>query len=824
MYKITKTVIVLFLIFFASQKILAATNYVSKTGGHISPFDSWANAATNIQNAVDVASAGDTVLVNDGTYYPDSQISVTKNIIVKSVNGAENTIVDGSNTNRCFYLQNKFSYLGPTIDGFTITKGYAYGNYPDYQGGGVYCQKGGLIKNCNISRNSADKRGAGVFCSDGGTIQNCTISGNSASYNGGGVICYNGTIQNCTISGNSASYNGGASCINCTVHNSIIYYNDAIEHPNYYIYHSTFEYNCTIPLAFGNGNISDSPILLDSGHIASNSPCVGAGNINFTSGSDIDGDSWVNPPAIGCDQPVLCTCTGQLSVSVSAKHNKIATGYSNNFYASVLGQSSRNQWSFDNGDTWQNTLGGYYSWNTSGVYKVILTAFNDTYPAGVSATLVVEVVEKQIYYVDINNVNPVSPYISWVTAATNIQPAIDNAIVPGDTVLVNDGFYYPTDQIYVTNNITVKSVNGAEKTIVDGNKIIRCFYLNNGSIIDGFTITNGNAHDGGGVHCKIGGIIQKCIISGNSASNDGGGIYCEVGGTIRYCAISGNSASDNAGGVCFVFGGTVQNCIISGNFASDNGGGVDYFEGGTIQNCTISENLASNEGGGLDCRDVTVQNCTITGNFASNAGGGVLCDGGTVQDCTISGNSTSYNGGGMYCEYHCTVQNSIISGNSASNDGGGVYCSYSGSLLNCTIIGNSAFDNGGGVYCYNGGTVMNSILWNNTDVNYFSYLSSNLYNCIENWTNLNNGIITNNPEFVDAASGNYRLESFSPCINVGTNMSWMWTATDLDGNPRLSGGTVDMGAYEYLPEPGIIWIVGLLELWIIGRNQRKITK
>ncbi len=49
-------------ILFVTQNLFAVTNYVSKTGAHVSPFISWANAATNIQVAVDVAGAGDMVL------------------------------------------------------------------------------------------------------------------------------------------------------------------------------------------------------------------------------------------------------------------------------------------------------------------------------------------------------------------------------------------------------------------------------------------------------------------------------------------------------------------------------------------------------------------------------------------------------------------------------------------------------------------------------------------------------------------------------------------------------------------------------------------
>ena len=66
--KYIKLISVLLIIFLTSSKIFAVTNYVSKTGGHISPFNSWANAATNIQAAVAVAVPNDIVLVTNGIY------------------------------------------------------------------------------------------------------------------------------------------------------------------------------------------------------------------------------------------------------------------------------------------------------------------------------------------------------------------------------------------------------------------------------------------------------------------------------------------------------------------------------------------------------------------------------------------------------------------------------------------------------------------------------------------------------------------------------------------------------------------------------------
>ena len=111
------------------------------------------------------------------------------------------------------------------------------------------------------------------------------------------------------------------------------------------------------------------------------------------------------------------------------------------------------------------------------------------------------------------------PYASWETAATNI---IDGIGSNADLVLVADGIYYPSEEIYIASEMTVKSVNGAKKTIIDGSGLHRVFHLagNTNIIVDGFTITNGFIDGmigrGGGVICHKG-TIQYCIISGNKA-------------------------------------------------------------------------------------------------------------------------------------------------------------------------------------------------------------------------------------------------------------------------------------------------------------------
>ena len=128
-----------------------------------------------------------------------------------------------------------------------------------------------------------------------------------------------------------------------------------------------------------------------------------------------------------------------------------------------------------------------------------------------------------------------------------------------------------------------------------------------------------------------------------------------------------------------------------------------------------------------------------------------------------------------------------------------------------------ASDYGGGIVCVDGGTIINTIIYENQ-----ATASNNNWQVSGSGVSLSycctfpiagipggNGCITNNPEFVVPGS-DYHLQELSPCRNSGSNMLWMTSATDLDGNPRITGDTVDMGCYEYIPEPGLFIIYYLL--------------
>jgi len=227
----------------------------------------------------------------------------------------------------------------------------------------------------------------------------------------------------------------------------------------------------------------------------------------------------------------------------------------------------------------------------------------------------------------------VPPYATWANAARVIQDAVD-ASANGDQILVTNGTYltggrtvmvvdtnlfttnFFFNRVVVDKQLTLRSVNGPQFTLIDGQKAGRCVSLTNNVIMSGFTLTNGLLNNsGGGVCCAdTTTVVSNCTISGNVASsnNFGGGAY---GGTLNNCTLTGNSAA-YGGGAC---NGILYNCILTGNSASQGGGAY----AGALSNCALTKNSADSGGGAYTS---TLENCTLTGNSASLGGGAYGAD------------------------------------------------------------------------------------------------------------------------------------------------------------------------------------------------------
>ena len=92
------------------------------------------------------------------------------------------------------------------------------------------------------------------------------------------------------------------------------------------------------------------------------------------------------------------------------------------------------------------------------------------------------------HYVSLTSANPTPPYTNWLTAAISIQDAVDTA-APNDVVIVTNGVY--PGGVTVTNPLALRSVNGAQATVIDGHHSVQCVSLTYGTSLTGFTVTNG---------------------------------------------------------------------------------------------------------------------------------------------------------------------------------------------------------------------------------------------------------------------------------------------------------------------------------------------
>jgi len=400
--------------------------------------------------------------------------------------------------------------------------------------------------------------------------------------------------------------------------------------------------------------------------------------------------------------------------------------------------------------------------------------------------------------------NPGTPYTSWDTAAHAIQTAV-NASAAGDTVVVADGVYTDSlngtmnsSQVIITqNDLTLRSENGADVTIIDGNfpnVTNRCVLVSGYRVtIDGFTLRNGMATNtaapGAGLRMIQRGSLLNSVITNNHYT---GGAFIDgtwnVGtGRVDKCVFAGNSntnAVGDSGGGLRIKQGIVTDSVFVNNRAWRGGGAVCLYgilvDGAEVvmENCTFAGNTAAQLGGGLWLLDAAVRNTLIYSNRCDGIGGGGMYLQGSatktkVENCSIVRNfaADNWRGAGVYVANGVTVNflNTIID----LNDQG----AYLRDGLGIHLQGTTSFV-----------TLENCSLQRQTGDYATAYFSKNA-DCLYQVDN----------RFVDAAKGDFQLQPDSPCINHGINKTWMNTALDLDGNPRKDrfSNVVDIGAYEF---------------------------
>ena len=195
--------------------VQAATWHVDAKGVPGAGGTSPADALPSLQEAVDRARDGDSILFAEGTYPPVS-VASSRSLAIRSTGGAGKTFLAGDGKTRCATFADETGAAAQfvTLEGFTLVGGV---DASDAGGGGVL---GGNLVNCILRDNAAVKGGG----ASGARLENCLLTGNAAALAGGGP--FDSELVKCTVAGTRADGPGGGAS-GCEIVNSIVQANDS---------------------------------------------------------------------------------------------------------------------------------------------------------------------------------------------------------------------------------------------------------------------------------------------------------------------------------------------------------------------------------------------------------------------------------------------------------------------------------------------------------------------------------------------------------------------------------------------------------------------
>lgn len=262
-------ILTLILVLIATQHAAGKVYYVDVSqADNNSAGTSWSAAKKDIQSAIMIAKAGDSIWVKKGTYYPsmDKLGNMAPNdprsksfflkggikvfggfagnesylnqrnptINVTELSGDIGIAADSSDN--CYNVVTATNVDSTAVlEGFVVKDGYADGfNY----GGGLICYNSFLtISNCIITKNATENGGGGMYVAGNSNpnLRNVSINNNYAYDHGGGIYIDNASAQlrDVTIDRNIAFTGGGIYCVwgsptleHVNLTNNVAYYGD----------------------------------------------------------------------------------------------------------------------------------------------------------------------------------------------------------------------------------------------------------------------------------------------------------------------------------------------------------------------------------------------------------------------------------------------------------------------------------------------------------------------------------------------------------------------------------------------------------------------
>ena len=777
-------------------RVCGSDVYVATDGGNVYPYATRATAATNLLDAVTAAGDGTTVHIAPGWHRIARTLTVSVGARLVSDDGPEATVLFGQSAVSGLSAV-ILSHADAVLSGITISGKDENGAQLQQWGGLSITDAGGTLTNCIVrghrtAQNSVS--GAGLRMS-GGTVVDCVFSNNllycsggwggkggainidagnslvdrclfvdntirdgSPAY-GGGVYMKSGTIRNSLFSGNFAQGYGGGLALagtaiarNCTV----VRNTSTIGNGGIYAETPANVIDCLVWNNTANGIVQDTddPGFVDAEcgdyHLNVASAAVDASALYGIGDLDLDGMPRYSGGV--ADKGCFEYDKNQFSIGISYAADSSFVEDPVVFTAAATPEGTV----LDDAHTWWTFDGTEPSASNFGARGAVVT---NALPIGIHTVRFKTVYDGETYAFDRPDwvirygrtvylvAENATPVPPYGTPATAATNLMDafSYAIDGTMLLIGDGTFAITGGQTLERHITVRSVNGPSRTTIDFGKASRRLDIKSADVV-----------------------LDGIRFYRAQSWQQGAAINMSAAGLVTNCVFDTCRLQNNGGAGVYMTAGTVVDCVFT--------------------NCSTYYSIQSGSALFVSGANTLVDRCLVIGTFdeeSAHPGNGAVC----IGD----------NGG--------TIRNSVIAG-SRLRGSGGIVAGKNAKVLNCTVTGNVSTTAGmtAGIAVSNvTAVVRNTIVWHN--VNEADGARAEMGGvgapvCFDHCA-------TDDPQFIGRPGREFLIRSSSPCRDAGVTESWMRSALDFYGNPRIDkpAKPVDIGAAECQKTDGTMLIM-----------------